>query len=201
MAKNRSKWIFLAILIGVISVGIAYALTKPNIQSDPNPSTNGLSNSGNRGGGLGNGTLYVYTDVGRTIEAPKDEEERYLVLCGRLYYFRITGIAEYAVGQTIHVWAHYNDSNYLIGDCVVGSGGTIDFDWLIPTLPYETEIKYKYGLSLTGRNSDWRFAKRTTHGVALTLVIPQVQFGALGAMSAFTVAYSIKVLSSKKRFF
>jgi hypothetical protein len=200
--KNKGKWIFLAILIVALCSGITFALAKLNTKSGINPeaSVNATPNSPSNGG-VGDGTLYVYIDAGRTTEAPTNPAEKYLVLYGKLYYFRIAGITEYSVGQTIHIWANYEDSDHLIGDYTVGSGGTIDFEWTIPTLPYQTEIKYKYGLKLTGPNPDWHFAKRTTQGVGLTLVIPQVPLGVLGATSAFIAAYGIKSLTSKKRLF
>jgi hypothetical protein len=181
--KNKRKWIFLSILIVALSIGITFALINPV-----------------SGSGLGSGTLYVYIDEGRTTEAPTNPAEIYLVLYERLYYFNITGITEYSEWETIHIWAHYQDSNHLIGDYEVGSGGTIDFEWTIPDLPIQTEIKYKYGLNLTGPNPSWFFAKRTTEGVGLTLVIPQVPLGVLGATSAFIAAYGLKALTSKRRF-
>jgi len=205
MALKR-KWILMTILIVSLivplSFGAAFALTRPNNEGNANSSSassNPSSNRGDGGGGVGSGTLYVYIDAGRTTEAPTNPAEIYLVLYGGLYYFRISNITEYGVGQTIHIWAHYQDGDHLIGDFTVGSGGTIDFQWTIPTLPYETEIKYKYGLNLTGPNPSWHFAKRTTKGVGLTLVIPQVPLGVLGATSAFIAAYSIKALTDKKR--
>ena len=201
--KNKRKWIFLSILIVALSIGITFALATLNTESGINPkaSVNAAPNSpGN--GGVGDGTLYVYIDAGRTTEAPKKPAAQiYLVLYGRLYYFRITNITEYSGGQTIHIWANYSESDYLIGDYTVESSGTIDFEWTIPTLPYQTEIKYKYGLSLTGPSPSWHFAKRTTHGVGLTLVIPQVPLGVLGATSAVIAAYGIKALTSKRRLF
>ena len=200
--KNKRKLIFLSILIVVLSIGIAFALIKPNPEgggvSATSP-TNAPSNSRSQGGGVGDGILYVYTDAHRTMEAPTNPAEIYLVLYGRLYYFRITGITEYGKGEKIHIWAHYQDSDHLIGDYIVGSDRTIDFDWTIPTLPYNTEITYKYGKNLTGPNPSWHFAKRTTQGVGLTLVIPQAPFGVLGATSAVVAAYGIKALTSKKR--
>lgn len=202
--KNKRKWIILSILIVALVTSIAFALARPILEgglSSAASPRNASSNPGDKGGGLGSGTLYVYIDAGRTTEAPTNPAEKYLVLYGKLYYFRIAGITEYSVGQTIHIWANYEDSDHLIGDYTVGSGGTIDFEWTIPTLPYQTEIKYKYGLKLTGPNPDWHFAKRTTQGVGLTLVIPQVPLGVLGATSAFIAAYGIKSLTSKKRLF
>jgi len=199
--KNKRKWIFLSILIVALSIGITFALATSNTESGINPkaSINATPNSpGN--GGVGDGTLYVYIDEGRTTEAPTtDHSEKYLVIYDGLYYFRIAGITEYGADQTIHVWANYLESDYLIGNYTIGPGGTIDFKWTIPTLPYGTEIKYKYGLNLTGPNPSWHFAHRTTHGVGITLVIPQVPLGVLGATSAVIAAYGIKALTSKKR--
>jgi hypothetical protein len=201
--KNKRKWIFLSILIVALSIGITFALVTLNTEIGINPkaSVNAAPNSpGN--GGVGDGTLYVYIDAGRTIEAPIDLPSKiYLVLPGKLYYFRIAGIKEYREGQTIHIWANYSESDYPIGDYTVGSGGIIDFEWTIPTLPYQTKIKYKYGLNLTGPNPSWHFAKRTTQGVGITLVIPQVPLGVLGATSAVIAAYGIKALTRKKRLF
>jgi len=199
--KIKRKWIVLSVLIVVVSIGIAFALTRSNNEGNANSPTapsNTTSNSQD-GGGLGSGTLHVYIDAGRTTEAPTNPAEIYLVLYDRLYYFRISEITEYNVGETIHIWANYADSDHIIGDYIVGPGGTVDFEWTIPTLPYQTETKYKYGLSLTGPNPGWRFAKRTTQGVGLTLVIPQVPLGVLGATSAFIAAYGIKALTSKRR--
>jgi len=202
IVRNTIRWvtflsILLAVLIAALNVGVTFSLLKsPGRGGGSDP-----ANSGNKGGGVGTGELYVYLDESRKKEAPTNPAEAYLVLYGRLYYFTIKGITEYGEGETIHIWAHYQDGDHLIGDYTVGPGGTIDFEWTIPTLPYQTEIKYKYGLSLTGSNSSWRFAKRTTRGVGLTLVIPQVSFGVLGATSAFVAAYSIKALTGKRRFF
>jgi hypothetical protein len=200
--KSKWKLTFLLALLVTSTVGIAYALIKTNSKGDTNFTTspaNPPPNTAGKGGGVGNGTLYVYTDASRTNEAPKNEAEIYLVLYGKTYYFRIVGITEYSVGQTIHVWAHYRGDNYLIGNCTVGPGGTIDFEWTIPTLPYQpTVIQYKYGLNLTGPNPSWHFAKRSTQGVGLTFAIPQVPLGVLGAISAFIAAYGIKALTNKK---
>jgi hypothetical protein len=204
--KNKRKWIILSILIVVaLVIFIAFAWARPTPESSLSSETsskNASSKPEYKGGGLGNGTLYVYVDKGRTTEAPTtDHSEKYLVIYGRLYYFKIAGITEYSEGQAIHVWANYSESDYLIGTYTIGPGGTINFNWTIPTLPYGTEIKYKYGLNLTGPNPSWRFAHRTTHGVGITLVIPQVPLGVLGATSAVIVAYGLKALTSKKRFF
>lgn len=201
MALKKRKWIFLSILIVALIIGITFALAILNPEGGMGSAaltTNTSSNPTNKGGGLGTGTLYVYTDKDRKIEASKNPAEIYLVLYGRTYYFRVSGITEYEVGKTIHVWANYLDSDYIIGDYTVGPDGTINFEWTIPTLPYQTEIKYKYGLNLTGPNPSWRFAKRTTQGVGLTLVIPQVPLGALGVISAFIAAYSIKSFTTKR---
>ncbi len=171
------------------------------LSSEASP-RNASSNLGDKGGGLGNGILYVYMDAGRTTEAPTtDHSEKYLVIYDRVYYFRIAGITEYSEGKTIYIWAHYQNSDHLIGNYILGPGGTIDFEWRIPTLPYQTEIKYKYGLSLTGPNPSWRFAHRTTNGVGITLVIPQVPLGVLGTTSAVIAAYGLKALTSKRRLF
>jgi len=202
--KNKRKWIFLSILIVALVTSIAFALARPILEgglSSAASPRNASSNPVHKGRGLGSGTLYVYIDAGRTTEAPTNPAEIYLVLYGKLYYFRIAGITEYSVGQTIHIWAHYQDGDHLIGNYTVGSGGTIDFEWTIPTLPYQTEIKYKYGLNLTGPNPSWHFARRTTQGVGITLVIPQVPLGVLGATSAVIAAYGIKALTSKRRLF
>jgi hypothetical protein len=198
--KNKRKWIFLSILIVALSIGIAFASATLNTGSTINPeaSVNATPNSpGN--GGVGNGTLYVYIDAGRTTEAPTNPAEIYIVKCGKLYYFKIANITEYIEGQEIHIWAHYLGNNSLIGDYTVGPSGTIDFEWTIPVLPHQTVIEYKYGLNLTGPNPSWHFAKRKTQGEGLTLVIPQVPLGVLGATSAVVAAYGIKALTSKKR--
>jgi len=203
--KNKRKWIFLSIVIVALVTSIAFALARPILEgglSSAASPRNASSNPEDKGGGLGSGTLYVYIDAGRTTEAPTtDHSEKYLVIYDGLYYFRIAGITEYDADQTIHVWANYSGSDYLIGNYTIGPGGTIDFKWTIPTLPYGTEIKYKYGLNLTGRDPSWRFAHRTTHGVGITLVIPQVPLGVLGATSAVIAAYGIKALTSKRRLF
>jgi len=203
MALKR-KWIFPIFLIIIFLIfGVAFALTRPSSEGTANPSStspNPSSKPEEKGGGVGTGTLHVYIDSGRTTEAPINSDEIYLVLYGRLYYFRISNITEYKVGQKIHVWAHYLGENHLIGDFTVGSDGAINFEWTIPTLQRErTEIKYKYGLNLTGPNPSWRFAKRATHGVRLTMAIPQAPLGALGATSAFIAAYCIKALNGKRR--
>jgi len=201
--KNKGKWIILSILIVVaLVIFIVFAWARPIPESSLSSETSSKNASSKpecKGGGLGNGTLYVYIDEYKTEAPTTDHSEKYLVIYGRLYYFNISGITEYRKGQAIHVWANYLESDYFIGTYTIGPGGTINFSWTIPTLPYGTEIKYKYGLNLTGPDPSWRFAHRTTHGVGITLVIPQVPLGVLGATSAFIAAYGIKALTSKKR--
>jgi hypothetical protein len=156
---------------------------------------------------IGDGKLYVYLDPDRKNEASMDNAGKYLVEPGREYYFNITGITEYNKGTKIKIWACYNVSgqeiNTEIGEFSVSPN--IIFNWKIPSdLPYETEVKYKYGTQLQGRN--WYFAQRSTHpGVGrppgITLVIPQLPFGVLGAVSAFIAAYGIKAIIGKRQLF
>lgn len=145
--------------------------------------------------GVGNGVLYVYEDSARTDLAPLTEAYAYLVVYGDTYYFTIAGITEYAVGQTVGIWACYQGIEDHVDDCTVGSDGTVEYEWTIPVLPYETTIKFKYGTS----NPGWYYAQRETHGVGLLHVIPQIPFGILGVISAPAAAYILKKLHRKKR--
>jgi hypothetical protein len=200
--KNKRKWIFLSILIVALSIGITFALIRPNfeggIDSTASPA-NFPSNPGD-GSGFGNGILYVYINSERTREAPTNSAGNYLVLFSALYYLKVVGITEYAVGETINIWYHYeiDDITYNIplGSFVVGDGGTIEFEWTAPTdIPYETAIKFKYGTSLTGPN--WYFAKKAMEGVRLSLVIPEFTLGSLGAITALFFGLGIALIRRK----
>ena len=196
----KKKIIFIIIPIMAVTLGTIYALN--GLKHEGNlTSALTIPNPNNNNAGLGTGTLYVYTDPQRTTEAPTDASGKYFVLYGTLYYFRISGIQEYSQGQIIEIWAHYEEASELIGSFTVGPAGTVDFEWRIPTnLPYETEIKYKYGLNPEGPNPNWYFARRSTQGIGLTMVIPQVPLGVLGAALAILAAYSIKALTRKSQF-
>lgn len=152
-----------------------------------------------KGGGLGTGTLYVYINQQRTTLAPTNQAEHYIVSIQNTYYFTITDITEYTPTQPISIWACFKDQTELVGNFPVEQNGKIDFTWTIPDLPDQTEIKYKYGLSLTGPDPSWRFAKKTTNGVAMTFAVPEVQFGALGSLTAIFAALGLKNFVAKRK--
>jgi len=146
------------------------------------------------GGGVGTGTLQVYVDSERTVEAPENQAHNYIVMIQTTYYYRIAGITEFAPGQTIQVQACYKSETANIGTYTIQPDGTIEFEWTIPNLRENTHIKYKYGTSLL----DWNYAKKTTHGIALTMAVPIIPLGILGSISAPLVAFAVHSIRKKK---
>lgn len=193
------------LFILIFAPNIGTALT-PTRASDPNRELNtfsvyltSASNPVKGACGVGDGELYVFTNPLRTYEAARDSSDKYLVLFNKLYYFTIDSITEYSVGQTIKIWACYRCQTDLIGIFSVEQGEVVEFAWTIPNLPDKSEIKYKYGLSLTGPNPSWRFAKRITHGVGMTMVIPDVPFMTLGSISVFFAAFGTRTYVDRRR--
>jgi hypothetical protein len=189
-------------MLGFISsITFAFAADKSNSNKhetllDANPTA---TPDPDKGGGLGDGILLVFSDPQRTTEAPTDVADKYQVIFNRLYYFNITSISEYSTGQDINVWACHENQTDLIGNYAVTPGGNIGFTWTIPTLPDGSEVKYKYGLTLKGPNPSWHFAKRTTHGVGITFAIPDIPLGILGSTSTFFAAYLIKNIATRRK--
>lgn len=161
------------------------------------------SNTPNKAG-IGDGVLYVYTSPHGTEEVVTNTAGNYLVSPGDTYCFKIDGITEYE-STTIHVWAHYDNTttyNILIDSFAVGqTPSSIEFSWQIPTLPYDTAIKFKYGKKLTGPGPSWHFAKRAVEGSPprLLLVISDVFIGTLGAETALFVALGLRTLLKRKK--
>jgi len=155
---------------------------------------------------VGTGILHVYMDQQRTIEAPKDEWENYLVLSGVTYYFSLTGITEYE--NTVKVWASYWDpppfwkfTNILVDEFAVSEN--IEFTWTIPTLPIETTLRFKYGKNVNWPHPNWLFAaKPTLHIFPLPrklFVVTEILLGPLGALAALFAGYKIKTLPRRKK--
>jgi hypothetical protein len=203
--SRKKLGILTFISLASILVVMALALNQNAPASSQNNNQSGLSNpQAQLNPHSGTGILYVYTNPERTTEATQNPAGNYIVLYDVTYYFKIVGITEYSEGSTINVWAHYQtdttENNILIGSFNIESGGTIVFDWTIPTdIPFETAIKFKYGTSLTGPESSWYFAKKTTEGVRLSFVIPEVSFGSLGAIIALFSGLGITAFCRKKR--
>jgi len=149
---------------------------------------------------VGTGILYAYTDSERTDEAPLKDDKHYLVLPLDTYYFTIDGITEYE-SMIIKVWARYQDTNELIGSFSVGTKpSTIDFQWTIPDLPVDTEIKIKYGTDFKGSLPTWYYAQRATESAPrLLFIIPEVFLGSAGAMLLIFSGLGITTLIRRKK--
>jgi len=153
---------------------------------------------------VGDGTLFAYTDPARTPDkevTPKDDEH-YLILPGVTYYFTIKGITEYASGTTIGVWARFY-THEKIGDyeiITVDSVKIIDFEWTIPDLPIDTEIKIKYGTDFKGSLPTWYYARREIESAPrLLFIIPEVFLGSAGAMLLIFSGLGITTLIRRKK--
>ena len=151
---------------------------------------------------VGEGILYVYTDSDRTTEAPLKADKHYLVLPNTKYYFTIEGITEYTSTTTTYkVWARYQDTHVLVHSF---SGApapySINFDWTIPDLPVDTEIRIKYGTDFKGSLEKWFYAQRAAESAPrLLFVIPEVFLGPLGAITALFSALGITSFVRRKR--
>lgn len=151
---------------------------------------------------IGTGILYVYIDSLRNTQAPLDASGNYLVYPGTPYYLTIGGIDEYDTDD-VSVWAFYraggNTENTLV-PIDERSASEVRFDWVIPDLPVETSVKFKYGTSPTGRLPNWFFARRDTISAPrLLLVIPGVFFGSIGAIAALFTGLGAKALLARRR--
>ena len=186
VSKKAGILAFVAIIL-TVATAMALQLNTPASPPNHNP-------------GVGTGALYVYKDPERTSETTTNAAGNYMVLYGVNYYFRVAGVTEYSVGKTINIWATYGDTTLLIRTGTVGTGGTIEYEWAIPTLPIDTEIKFKYGTKLTGPNSSWYFAKKAALNFPrLLLVIPEVSLVTLGATIALFSGLGITAFYRKKR--
>jgi len=147
---------------------------------------------------VGEGTLYAYTDSARTTEAPLKESKHYLVLPAVKYYFTIAGITEYE-SMTIKIWARYQTTNELIGSSTVGEQpSTISFEWTIPSLPIDAEIKIKYGTDYQGSLEKWVYARRMTESAPrIFFAIPEYTHGTILALA--TCFASVAVYKRSKR--
>ena len=183
---TRTKQVLTALILILFSL-----LATGTAHSTPPPDSNG--------GGLGTGTLYVYTDQQRTTLAQTNQAQHYTVSIRSAYYFTIAEITEYTATQAINIWTCFMNQTELVGNFPVEQNGRVNFTWTIPNLPDQTEIKYKYGLSLTGPNPSWNLAKKTTNGVAMTFVVPEVEFGALGSLAVIFTALGLKNFVAKRK--
>jgi len=144
---------------------------------------------------VGTGVLHAYTNPGRTTEADLDDGKHYLVYPGDTYYFTIDGITEYT--NEISIWARYRDTNELIGS---GTPPVIDFEWTIPDLPIDTEIKIKYGTDFKGSLPTWYYARREIESAPrLLFIIPEVFLGSAGAMLLIFSGLGITTLIRRKK--
>jgi hypothetical protein len=180
LTRRTPRLIAIVALASLLSIVAILASQRLTACSEPDAA---------KGGGVGDGVLHVFSDPERIYEAPRNPAHNYLLNYSQLYYFTIDGITEYTHGQTISVWACQECQTALIGNYLVAQDGNINFTWTTPNLPNNGEVKYKYGLSLTGPDPSWRFAKKTTHGVALTLIVPEIPMATLGSLSVFIIAY------------
>jgi len=193
-----------ALLISLTLVSILVTVALALNSSAPTTLTQGYqqnkSSSDSPSPRTGTGILYAYVDPGRTIEAIRNTPENYLVFFEVTYYFRIDGITEHGEGSTINIWASYQGDNVLVHTGTVQTGGKVEYSWSIPTLPKDTEIKFKYGTELTGPKPDWLYAKKATStSPRLLFAIPEVSFGSLGTAIALFSGLGITALSKRKK--
>jgi len=164
---------------------------------------------------LGNGTIIVYEDAGRTIRAPTDGEYYYFIYPGRTYYITIVRIIEYDPAVTSKVDVKIKTESGtpyevifedvpLVYEGYVYDGGThawyhvhhVDVPaWTAPGLAEGTTLIVYYGSVNPGT---WFRAHSVRCRLGGMFTVPEVTLGTLGVMGSLLASLGIFVTARRR---
>jgi hypothetical protein len=108
----------------------------------------------------GTATLQIYTDPERKTLVELDSNGRYYVVPGTEYYFNVSYITEYGIGESITIWAYRaNTTENITITTFEVSSTPFDaiFSWTIPDEWLDEIVKIKYGTNL---EDNWFYAQK-----------------------------------------
>lgn len=155
-------------------------------------------------GATGKGTLYVYTNSGRTSLAPKDSKGKYIVNIGSPYYIRVKGITEFKAGTYVMVKVCWIDNlgkaqTTVYKNILVQKSGCtlyVDVTWTVPSSAKVGETGTVHYSCIDGKGPDYVASGACKPGHFF--VVPENNLGPLGALGAGALAM-VAFATIKKR--